>query len=77
MKTLLLLRHAKSDRSGAGDHERPLNKRGRSSARRIGTTLSLIHPEPGKVLTSSAVRARTSPSHSRITPSRRPQSLTV
>ena len=59
MKTLLLLRHAKSDRSGAGDHERPLNKRGRSSARRIGSTLSRIHQEPGKVLTSSAVRART------------------
>ena len=60
MKTLLLLRHAKSDRSAvvAGDHERPLNKRGRSSARRIGITLSRIHQEPGKVLTSSAVRAR-------------------
>lgn len=61
MKTLLLLRHAKSDRFAAvaGDHERPLNKRGRSSARRIGSTLSRIHQEPGKVLTSSAVRART------------------
>ena len=61
MKTLLLLRHAKSDRSAAvaGDHERPLSKRGRSSARRIGSTLSRIQQEPGKVLTSSAVRART------------------
>ncbi len=59
MKTLLLLRHAKSDRSGAGDHERPLNKRGRSSARLIGSSLSRLHQEPGKVLTSSAVRART------------------
>lgn len=61
MKTLLLLRHAKSDRSApvAGDYERPLNKRGRSSARRIGRTLSRIHQEPGKVLSSSAVRACT------------------
>jgi phosphohistidine phosphatase len=61
VKTLLLLRHAKSDRSAvvAGDHERPLNKRGRSSARRIGSALSRIHQEPGKVLSSSAVRALT------------------
>jgi phosphohistidine phosphatase len=61
VKTLFLLRHAKSDRfaAHAEDHERPLNKRGRSAARRIGVYLSRIRQVPGLVLSSSAVRART------------------
>ena len=38
MKTLLVLRHAKSSWSDPAldDHERPLNKRGRRDAPRIG-----------------------------------------
>jgi phosphohistidine phosphatase len=60
VKTLLLLRHAKSDRSAphAGDHERPLNERGRASARRIGRALARLRQTPEQVLTSTAVRAR-------------------
>jgi len=59
MKRLLLLRHAKSswqDRSLA-DHDRPLNKRGEKSARRIG---DYLHDEgliPDHVLCSTATRA--------------------
>ncbi|MDH3214084.1 MAG: histidine phosphatase family protein [Myxococcales bacterium] len=61
MKSLFLLRHAKSDRSAAhaGDHERPLNRRGRSAARRIGVYLARIRQAPELILSSSAVRART------------------
>ena len=41
MKTLLILRHAKSswDDPALDDHERPLNKRGRRDAPRIGKLL--------------------------------------
>ena len=43
MKTLLLLRHAKSswDNSELADYDRPLNGRGRRDAPHMG--LSLIH----------------------------------
>ena len=56
---LYLLRHGKSDwdLSGGGDHERPLAKRGRSSAQVIGRYLSGLEPFPQKVICSSARRA--------------------
>ncbi len=60
MKTILLLRHAKSDWDAAGtaDHERPLNGRGRKAAALIGRLLARIEEVPDRVLTSSALRAR-------------------
>ena len=56
---LYLLRHGKSDWnvSGGGDHERPLNKRGRGSAQIIGRYLSGLEHFPQKVICSSAQRA--------------------
>ena len=60
MKRLLLMRHAKSDRSAdyGEDHERPLSKRGEASAHAIGRFLTLTKQQPDAGLTSSAVRAR-------------------
>lgn len=61
MRTLLLLRHAKSDweAPSGGDHERPLNRRGRKAAALVGVFLARAGAVPDLVLTSSAVRART------------------
>lgn len=61
MKQLLLMRHAKSDWSAdhSTDHDRPLNQRGVRSARAIGRLLKDEGEVPQLVVTSSAVRART------------------
>lgn len=60
MKTVLLLRHAKSDwgAPSTDDHDRPLAPRGRRAAERLGRALATLGPSPGTVLTSSALRAR-------------------
>jgi phosphohistidine phosphatase len=60
MRRLLLLRHAKSDWSepGASDHERPLNRRGREAAPRIGGYLRRHRLTPASVLCSTARRTR-------------------
>lgn len=60
MKTLLLMRHAKS-RWGTpelSDFDRPLNKRGRNAAPKMGRFLRAQGLRPDVVLVSSAVRAR-------------------
>jgi phosphohistidine phosphatase len=59
MKTLLLLRHAKSSRKDASlaDHDRPLSKRGVKNASRMGTYLRDEGLFPDRVLCSSATRA--------------------
>lgn len=59
MKTVLLLRHGKSDWDAefGEDHERPLALRGRKAAVSVGRFLSATDQVPGRVLTSSAVRA--------------------
>ena len=59
MKTLLLLRHGKSSWSdeSLADHDRPLKKRGRESAKRMGQLLREKNLLPDHVLTSSAARA--------------------
>ena len=61
MKTLLMMRHAKSDWDAdyGHDHDRPLNKRGRRAADAMGRWLALTGQLPDRVLCSTAVRART------------------
>ncbi len=60
MKTLLLLRHAKSswDNSDQSDHDRPLNDRGKIDAPRVGEFLREEQLRPDLVLSSTAKRAR-------------------
>jgi phosphohistidine phosphatase len=59
-RTVLLFRHAKSDRSDGSvpDHERPLTKRGWRDARRAGAYLAEADLLPDLVLCSTARRAR-------------------
>lgn len=60
MKTLLLMRHAKSSwkLEGQPDHDRPLNDRGKRDAPRMGRLLKQEGIQPDLILTSSAKRAR-------------------
>jgi phosphohistidine phosphatase len=60
MKTLLVLRHAKSnwDDSAARDHERPLNARGKRDAPRMGQFARDEQLLPELIVSSDAVRAR-------------------
>lgn len=60
-RTLLLMRHAKSDWDAdyAGDHERPLNARGVRCAELMGRLLPAEGLEPGLVVSSTALRAQT------------------
>ena len=61
MKTLLLLRHAKSswDNSELADHDRPLNGRGRHDAPRMGQLMAQHDLTPDLIVTSAARRAAT------------------
>ena len=60
MKTLLLLRHAKSswDDPSLADHDRPLKPRGIKAAQRMGRLLLEHGLQPEAVLCSTAVRTR-------------------
>lgn len=60
MKTLLLMRHAKSSwkDSELADHDRPLNKRGKKDAPRMGVLLQEKELVPQRILCSSALRSR-------------------
>jgi len=60
MKKIILLRHAKSswDNTALGDHDRPLNKRGRAAVPLIAAWLTERGHLPDTVLCSSAVRTR-------------------
>lgn len=60
MKTLLVLRHAKSSWKDGGlpDHDRPLNDRGKRDAARMGQLLHELALIPDLVVTSTARRAR-------------------
>ena len=64
MKTLLVMRHAKSDWDADYDvdHERPLNDRGYRSARLMGRLIAGLEMAPDHVISSTAVRARTTAS---------------
>jgi phosphohistidine phosphatase len=59
VKTLLILRHAKSswDDASLDDRERPLNPRGRRDAPRMGDLLRDERLVPDVIITSDAVRA--------------------
>lgn len=61
MKTLYLIRHAKSDWSDGtlSDFDRPLNKRGEKNAPLMGKVLSSRGVRPDLILSSPALRART------------------
>ena len=60
MRTLLILRHAKSSwkETGLTDHDRSLNKRGRRDAPRIGELLREQELVPDMILSSSTKRAK-------------------
>ena len=60
MKTVLILRHAKSSWSNPSlaDIDRPLNKRGKNDAPRMGTLLKEQDIIPDLILSSPALRAR-------------------
>lgn len=60
MKTLLVMRHAKSSwkNTGLADHDRPLNKRGKQDAPRMGSVLREEGLVPDLIISSSAKRAQ-------------------
>jgi phosphohistidine phosphatase len=59
MKTLLILRHAKSSWKfpDVPDHDRPLNKRGKHDAPIMGRILKQKHLVPDLIISSTATRA--------------------
>ena len=58
--TIVLGRHAKSDWStGLPDRERPLNSRGKRDAPKMGALLAAYGFQPDLIMSSDAVRART------------------
>ncbi|MCK9374356.1 MAG: histidine phosphatase family protein [Sulfuricurvum sp.] len=61
MKTLYLIRHAKSDweNPALDDFERPLNKRGEKNAPFMGEILAKHQIHPDLILCSPALRAKT------------------
>ena len=61
MKTLVIVRHAKSswDNAVLSDHERPLSKRGLKDAPVMGARLAELGPPVDRVISSSATRALT------------------
>ena len=61
MKTLLVMRHAKSswDDERLADHDRPLNRRGIKAAKRMGRLLRDEKLLPDLIMSSSALRAKT------------------
>ncbi|MBI2739955.1 MAG: histidine phosphatase family protein [Rhodospirillales bacterium] len=60
MKTLLLLRHAKSAWSDPrlDDHDRPLNGRGERAAKAMADRIARQGPRPDLILCSTAMRTR-------------------
>ena len=60
MKTLLILRHAKSSwkHPEISDHDRPLNKRGKHDAPIMGRQLKEKRLVPDLIISSTAVRAK-------------------
>src|SRR5262245_25360575 len=65
MKTLLLLRHAKSSHkdTDVDDHERALNKRGKKDAPKMGRLLKDENLLPDLLIASTAKRCRKTAEH--------------
>ena len=61
MKSVILFRHGKSDWDVPykKDHDRPLSQRGVQAAKRMGKYLSKIQQVPELILSSTALRAKT------------------
>jgi phosphohistidine phosphatase len=68
MLHLMLMRHGKSDwdEGGTRDHERPLAERGVKAAERMGVVLRELDLIPDLVVSSTAVRARSTAELARI-----------
>jgi phosphohistidine phosphatase len=60
MRRLLLLRHAKAERSqpGGRDHDRVLTERGRADAKKLGAYLARHSFVPDRALVSTSTRTR-------------------
>ena len=60
MKKLLIMRHAKScwKDSDLSDHERPLKKRGKNDAKKMGKLLKSKKIIPDVIICSTAERAK-------------------
>lgn len=60
LRTLYMMRHAKSDWGATfeSDHQRPINDRGRSAARAMGRLIADAGLPPELILCSTATRAR-------------------
>jgi phosphohistidine phosphatase len=60
VKTILLLRHAKSDWAtpDLDDHDRPLNRRGERAAEAMADHIAQHCPRPDLILCSTAIRTR-------------------
>ena len=60
MKSVLILRHAKSSWKDPNlpDHDRTLNKRGKRDAPLMGRLLKKEHLVPDVIISSTAIRAR-------------------
>ena len=73
-RRLILTRHAKSDWDDPllADHDRPLNARGRRSARLLGDWLASRGYEPEEVLCSTAARCRQTWDEAVAAPQRKP-----
>lgn len=58
MKTILLLRHARSSHTGTSDFERPLNKGGKQDVPMMGSFASKSKSVPDQIISSTAKRAK-------------------
>lgn len=58
MKTLYIMRHAKSDQNGQDDHERPLNARGKQARVQMAEYLQRENLIPAHILCSTARRTK-------------------
>jgi phosphohistidine phosphatase len=65
MKTIMLLRHAKSshDDSSLKDFDRPLAKRGKRDVPRLGAFAQTVKALPGHIVSSPAERAKQTTEH--------------
>lgn len=68
MLNLMFMRHGKSDwdAESSDDHSRPLNTRGKQSAERMGVVLRELGLIPELVVSSTALRARSTAELARI-----------